>query len=74
VIDQLIADLVQRLNTTAIVVTHDMRTVNAVCHRVAFLHQGVIFAEGTPEEFNSSDDEVVSQFIAGRADGPIRPV
>ena len=48
VIDELIADIVQRLNTTAVVVTHDMRTVNTVCHRVAFLYRGVIFAEGTP--------------------------
>ncbi len=73
VIDEVIADLVERLNTTAVVVTHDMRTVNTICHRVAFLHRGVIFAEGTPEEITSSDDEVVAQFIAGRADGPIRP-
>ncbi len=73
VIDDVIADLVERLKTTAVVVTHDMRTVNTICHRVAFLHRGVIFAEGTPEEITNSDDEVVAQFIAGRADGPIKP-
>lgn len=73
VIDEVIADLVERLKTTAVVVTHDMRTVNTICHRVAFLHRGVIFAEGTPEEITNSDDEVVAQFIAGRADGPIKP-
>ena len=73
VIDEVIADLVERLKTTAVVVTHDMRTVNTICHRVAFLHRGVIFAEGTPEEINNSSDEVVAQFIAGSADGPIRP-
>ncbi|MFO7767841.1 MAG: ATP-binding cassette domain-containing protein [bacterium] len=73
IIDELIVDLVQRLNVTAVVVTHDMRTVNTVCHRVAFLHRGIIFAEGTPEEINESDDEVVAQFIEGRAEGPIDP-
>jgi phospholipid/cholesterol/gamma-HCH transport system ATP-binding protein len=73
IIDEQIAKLVQELNTTAVVVTHDMRTVNTVCHRVAFLHRGVIFAEGTPEEINNSDDEVVAQFISGSADGPIQP-
>ena len=73
IIDQVIADLVQRLKTTAVVVTHDMRTVNTICHRVAFLHRGVIFAEGTPEEITNSDDEVVAQFISGNADGPIQP-
>lgn len=73
VIDEVIADLVERLKTTAVVVTHDMRTVNSICHRVAFLHRGIIFAEGTPEEITNSHDEVVAQFIAGSADGPIRP-
>ena len=73
IIDEQIAKLVHELNTTAVVVTHDMRTVNTVCHRVAFLHRGVIFAEGTPEEINNSDDEVVAQFISGSADGPIQP-
>jgi len=73
VIDEVIADLVERLKTTAVVVTHDMRTVNSICHRVAFLHRGVIFAEGTPEEITNSHDEVVAQFIAGSAEGPIRP-
>jgi phospholipid/cholesterol/gamma-HCH transport system ATP-binding protein len=74
VIDRVIADLVESLNTTAIVVTHDMRTVNTICHRVAFLHRGVIFAEGTPREINDSDDPVVAQFISGSAEGPIQPI
>lgn len=73
VIDEVIAELVERLQTTAVVVTHDMRSVNTICHRVAFLHRGIIFAEGTPEEIMNSDDEVVAQFVAGKADGPIRP-
>ena len=73
VINEVISELVERLKTTAVVVTHDMRTVNSICHRVAFLHRGVIFAEGTPSEIMNSEDEVVAQFIAGRADGPIRP-
>jgi len=74
IIDNVIVDLVDRLKTTAVVVTHDMRTVNTVCHRVAFLHRGVIFAEGTPEEINGSEDPVVAQFITGSAEGPIQPV
>ncbi|MFC1500820.1 ABC transporter ATP-binding protein [Candidatus Zixiibacteriota bacterium] len=73
VIDEVIKDLVERLQTTAVVVTHDMRTVNTICHQVAFLHRGIIFAQGTPEEIMASEDEVVAQFIAGRADGPIKP-
>ena len=73
VIDEVIADLVDRLKTTAVVVTHDMRSVTTICHQVAFLHRGIIFAQGTPTEITASEDEVVAQFIAGRADGPITP-
>lgn len=73
VIDELIASLVEKLQTTAVVVTHDMRTISAICHQVAFLHRGIIFAEGTPEEIMKSDDRVVAQFIAGTSTGPIRP-
>lgn len=73
VIDEVIKDLVERLQTTAVVVTHDMRSVSTICHQVAFLHRGIIFAQGTPEEITASEDEVVAQFIAGRADGPIKP-
>ena len=73
VIDEVIKDLVERLSTTAVVVTHDMRSVSTICHQVAFLHRGIIFAQGTPEEIMASEDEVVAQFIAGRADGPIKP-
>ncbi|MFC1543843.1 ABC transporter ATP-binding protein [Gemmatimonadota bacterium] len=74
IIDEVIAGLVETLQTTAIVVTHDMRTVNTICHRVAFLHRGVIFAEGTPQEMNESKDPVVAQFISGSAEGPIQPI
>ena len=73
VIDEVITELVERLQTTAVVVTHDMRSVNTICHRVAFLHRGIIFAEGTPEEIMNSEDEVVAKFVAGKADGPIKP-
>jgi len=73
VIDEVIADLVDRLNTTAVVVTHDMRSVTTICHQVAFLHRGIIFAQGTPAEITASEDEVVAQFISGAADGPIQP-
>jgi phospholipid/cholesterol/gamma-HCH transport system ATP-binding protein len=74
VIDQVIKDLVDRLNTTAVVVTHDMRSVTTICDQVAFLHNGIIFAQGTPEEITASEDEVVAQFITGGAEGPLSPL
>jgi phospholipid/cholesterol/gamma-HCH transport system ATP-binding protein len=38
---------------------------------VAFLHDGRIIEQGTPEEFQRSTNPMVQQFIDGRADGPL---
>ena len=45
--------------------------VLSVADRIAFIYQGRIHALGTPEEFRSSADPVVRQFISGSAHGPI---
>jgi polar amino acid transport system ATP-binding protein len=36
--------------TTMLVVTHELGFAYNVAHRVAFLHEGTIHEEGTPEE------------------------
>lgn len=67
-IDQLIARVNERLKVTTIVVTHDMRTVRTVGERVHILHQGKIYASGTPEEFFQSKDPVIHRFVNGISD------
>mgnify|MGYP000681132231 CR=1 FL=1 len=62
-IDTLIAEITGKLNATSIVVTHDMFSVYNIVHRVAMMHEGRIYFTGTPEEFRSSDDPVVRDFI-----------
>ena len=39
--------------------------------RMAFLFQGRVRANGTPDEIRATEDEVVRQFVSGRAHGPI---
>ena len=63
-IDTLIADITNRLNVTAIVVTHDMFSVYTIAHRVAMMHDGKIYFQGTPEELQASTDPVVADFLA----------
>ncbi|KAB2908291.1 MAG: ABC transporter ATP-binding protein [Ignavibacteriales bacterium] len=63
-IDNLIKDLSIKLNVTAIVVTHDMISVNIVAERVAMLHEGKTYFTGSPEELLNSEDEVIQDFIA----------
>jgi phospholipid/cholesterol/gamma-HCH transport system ATP-binding protein len=64
-IDKLIARVCERLKVTSVVVTHDMRTVRNVPQRVFMLHQGRIYQTGTPDEFFTSNDPVVSAFVNG---------
>lgn len=68
VINRLICDLDERLGVTALVVTHEMKTVFAVADRVALLHEARIRWSGTPDEMSSADDPVVRGFLEGRAD------
>jgi phospholipid/cholesterol/gamma-HCH transport system ATP-binding protein len=68
VIDQLMIRVRGELGTTAIVVTHDMRSAYTVGDRIAMLYEGRIRQVGTVQEIQETDDPVVRQFIEGRPD------
>jgi phospholipid/cholesterol/gamma-HCH transport system ATP-binding protein len=63
-IDDLIIQLRDKQKATAIVVTHEMESAFAVATRMAFLHEGKIILEGTPEEFRHTDHPIVSKFLS----------
>lgn len=67
-IDQLILRICQRLKVTSVVVTHDMRSTRRVAQRILMLHQGRIYAQGTPEAIFQSTDPVVHRFVSGISD------
>lgn len=48
---------------SAVVVTHDLRSVEALADRVALLHEGDIVVEGPFEEVQKSDDPFVAAFV-----------
>ena len=51
---------------TMLVVTHEMGFAREVSSRVVFLHQGVVEAEGTPDElFDTRGSERFRRFVAG---------
>jgi len=62
-IDKLIKDLSEKLNVTSVVVTHDMFSVKNVANKVAMLHEGIKYFEGTPAQLLSSNDPVIVNFI-----------
>jgi phospholipid/cholesterol/gamma-HCH transport system ATP-binding protein len=71
VINNLIAKLADQLNITSVVVTHDLASAYKVADRIAMLHDGKIIFTGTPDEVRNTGNEIVRQFVEGRAEGPI---
>jgi len=62
-IDKLIYELSKKLKVTSIVVTHDMVSVREIADRVAMIHDGKIYFDGTFEAFVNSSDNVITDFI-----------
>ncbi|MFH1629764.1 MAG: ABC transporter ATP-binding protein [Pseudomonadota bacterium] len=60
---ELIDSCHRRLHFTGIIVTHEITKVFSIVDRVSMLHEGVIWAEGTPSEVFSSKDPVVRAFV-----------
>jgi len=70
-INDLIVRLRERLNVTAIAVTHDMNSAFKIADRIAMLHDGHIIFNGTVDEVRNTDDPIVQQFITGNTEGPL---
>ena len=74
VINDLIREIVVEMGATAITITHDMTSVRAIADNVSMLHNGVIQWTGPVADIDTAEDPYLSQFIHGRATGPIEAV
>ena len=63
-IDDLIIQLREKQEVTSIIVTHEMESAFAVATRMAFLSEGKIILEGTPDEFRHSEIPIVCKFLS----------
>jgi phospholipid/cholesterol/gamma-HCH transport system ATP-binding protein len=70
-VDKLIWELSRNYGVTSIVVSHDLTSIFTIADRIAMLYQGHVRMLGTPNQFRSSPDPVVQQFITGQAEGPM---
>lgn len=70
-INELIVEMRERIKVTSIAITHDMVSAYKIGDRIAMLYQGKIVEVGTPDEIKNSQNEIVQQFIQGKAEGPI---
>jgi len=71
VIGRLVRELNDALGATSVVVTHDVAEALQIVDYVYFMSEGVIVAQGTPEEIRASRDPFVHQFVFGEVDGPV---
>ncbi|HEY5996567.1 MAG TPA: ABC transporter ATP-binding protein [Candidatus Deferrimicrobiaceae bacterium] len=71
VINDLIISLREALSVTGIAITHDMASAYKIADQIAMLYKGKIIETGTPDEIRDTKDPIVSQFVHGRAQGPI---
>lgn len=53
------------MNTTGIVVTHDLKSAEMIADKVAFLYEGTFIKIGTMRELMESEDLRVKQFMHG---------
>ena len=71
VVGQLIRRLNDALGATSVVVTHDVQESLKIVDYIYFISNGVIVAEGSPDEIQASDKPFVRQFVHGEMDGPV---
>jgi len=60
----LIKKLKHQLKLTSVVVTHDMALAKKVGDRIVFLHEGRVVFLGTPAEMETSQVEIVKEFLS----------
>lgn len=72
VINDLIIKCSSELGATTFTITHDMRSAKKIADKVAMLYEGKMVWTGTVKEMTSCENEYVTQFINGRAKGPIQ--
>lgn len=70
-VDKLIRELSDTLGVTSVVVSHDLSSIFTIADRIVMLYQGYVRLIGTQQDFKNCDDEIIQQFITGRAEGPI---
>ena len=51
------------LHMTMVIVTHEMTFAKEISDKIIFMDQGVIAAQGTPDELFNSENERVKQFL-----------
>ena len=68
-IDDLLIGIKTNQNATLVVVTHNMPSARRIADRMAFLDNGQLLAQGTAEELEQSEHQMVRDFLKSQQAG-----
>ncbi len=68
-IDDLLEGLKEDEGKTLVVVTHNMPSARRLGHELVFLDKGKVLAQGSPEELEHNDEELVRKFLGSVGGG-----
>ena len=68
-IDDLLIDVKTNRKATLVIVTHNIPSARRIADRMAFLDNGQLVAEGTVEELEKSEHQLVKDFMKSRQGG-----
>ncbi|PRY98265.1 phospholipid/cholesterol/gamma-HCH transport system ATP-binding protein [Marinilabilia salmonicolor] len=62
-ISALINDVQKKYKTSSIIITHDIECARATADRIIMLQDGEVYMEGSINDFENSDDELIQSFF-----------
>jgi phospholipid/cholesterol/gamma-HCH transport system ATP-binding protein len=62
-ISNLINKVQSKYKTSSIIITHDIECVRSTANRVILLHEGEVYNEGIPDDFEKSEDPLIRSFF-----------
>jgi len=62
-ISALINDVQKKYKTSSIIITHDIECARATADRIIMLHDGEVYLEGSIDDFEKSNDLLISSFF-----------
>lgn len=70
-LDELIKKIQEETHATFLIITHNIASVMRTSDYIAVLYQAGLVKFAAKEEMRTTDNELIRQFLAGRAMGPI---
>src|ERR671936_522211 len=67
----LIKEIQRKYQSTAVVISHDIKAVFEIADDIVLLHGGKVVEQGRKEDLQRSDQEFTRQFLQGAIQGPL---